>query len=293
MKTQVKKIDKHKRELSVEVGSEAVNKKFDDIYAQIGKEAKVSGFRPGKAPRDVLEKHYKDLAAQQVIKELIPEAYSEAIKSESLDVLNCLEVNDVKLDNATLTFKAVLELKPEINFKKEYKGIKIKYKDIEIPEDEISRTIDSLKESHKSQGLDANFARSLGYPDMENLTEIVRMQLYLQKENARHAKIEEDIVNYLLENADFQTPLSLIEQQLQELVERQKVELALRGMPKDKIEDEDKTLRDRLKTVAEKQVQTYLVLEGIAKKENMPLDKDVSHKVMEFLLREATWEKTS
>ncbi|MFH1355282.1 MAG: trigger factor family protein, partial [Candidatus Omnitrophota bacterium] len=58
MKTEVKKIDSTKREINVEVSGETVKNKFEDVFKKIGKEAKVPGFRPGNAPRDILEKHY-------------------------------------------------------------------------------------------------------------------------------------------------------------------------------------------------------------------------------------------
>jgi FKBP-type peptidyl-prolyl cis-trans isomerase (trigger factor) len=293
MKTQLKKVDRHKRELSVEVGTEIVNRKFDDVYVRIGQEAKVPGFRPGKAPRDILEKHYKESASQQVIKELIPEAYSDAVKKEALDVISCMEIRDVKLDNSTLTFKALLELKPQIDFKKDYKGIKVDYKDIQVPEDEVKRTLDSLKESRKIDNIDDSFARTLGYPKVKELEEAIKRQVYMQKESSQRVKIEEDIIKYLLENTDFETPASLIEQQLQELMERQKIDLALKGVSKDKIEEQVDTLKKDLRPLAEKQVRIYLVFDEIAKKENILLDKDTSQRAMEFLLKEADWKESS
>ena len=58
MKTEVKKIDSTKREVSIEVSGEIVKNKFEDAFKKLGKEAKVPGFRVGNVPRDILEKNF-------------------------------------------------------------------------------------------------------------------------------------------------------------------------------------------------------------------------------------------
>ena len=55
MKTEVKKIDNSTREINVEVTGDVVKNKFEDVFKRISQEAKVPGFRPGHAPRDMLE----------------------------------------------------------------------------------------------------------------------------------------------------------------------------------------------------------------------------------------------
>jgi FKBP-type peptidyl-prolyl cis-trans isomerase (trigger factor) len=67
------------------------------------------------------------------------------------------------------------------------------------------------------------------------------------------------------------------------------VELALRGMPKENIIKQEETLRKELGPQAESQVRVYLILSDIAKKENIPVDDNMSQKVMEFLFKEASW----
>ena len=108
MKAEVKKIDNTKREINIEVSGDIVKNKFEDVFKRIAKEAKVPGFRPGHAPRDILEKHFTSSAHEQVLKELVPDLYNEAIKKEELDVIELPEVTDVKLDGNSLSFKATV-----------------------------------------------------------------------------------------------------------------------------------------------------------------------------------------
>src|SRR3990167_2572847 len=112
MKTEVKKIDGTKREISIEVSGDVVTNKFSEVFKKLTLEAKVPGFRPGHAPMDMIEKHYGPHAHEQVLKELIPNIYNEAINKENLDVIELPEISEVKLDRTTLAFKATVEISP-------------------------------------------------------------------------------------------------------------------------------------------------------------------------------------
>ncbi|MBU1125272.1 MAG: hypothetical protein KKC84_04545 [Candidatus Omnitrophica bacterium] len=288
MKTEVKKIDSTKRQVAVTVAGEVVKNKFDDVFKKVGQEAKVPGFRPGHVPRDILEKQYSSFVHEQVVKELVPELYSQAIAKEGLEVIELPEISEVKLDRAQVSFIATVSVSPEIKLK-EYKGIKVEYKDIAVGEDEVARTLDSLKESRKMDALDDTFVKGLGYPDLASLKKALEMQLYLQKENAQRQGLENAIVDKLLKDVDFKVPQSLVKRQLDDLVRQAKLDLALKGVPREKIEEEEKNIIPQFESDAKKQVQVYLILSEIAKKENIPIDDHMPRKIMEFLLREADW----
>jgi trigger factor len=292
MKTEVKKVDATKRELNIEVSGDVVKNKFEDIFKKISQEAKVPGFRPGHAPRDIIEKNYSSAAHEQVLKELIPDVYNEAIKKEGLEVVELPEISEVKLDRNILSFKATVEVNPQINLK-EYKGRKISYKKPTVSPDEIKRFIDSLKEARKLETLDDSFAKSLGYPDLQELEKALERQILIQKDNQQRQNLEGEIIEGLIKDLDFKIPQSLLSRQLQELVRQGKLDLALKGVAREKIEEQEKILLKELEPEARKQVKVYLVLSEIAKKENIPLDDHMPRRVIELLLREASWEITN
>jgi trigger factor len=124
MKTEVKNIDGSKREIAIQVNGDVVKDKFEDVFKKISKEAKVRGFRPGHVPRDILEKEFSSVAHEQVLRELIPDLYGKALEKESLQVLDLPQISEVKLDRSSLSFKALVEVTPEIAIKN-YKGLKI------------------------------------------------------------------------------------------------------------------------------------------------------------------------
>lgn len=292
MKTEVKKLDSTKRQIDIEVSGDIVKNKFEDVFKRLAKEAKVPGFRPGHAPRDILEKHFSANANEQVLKELVPDIYNEAIKNEGLDCLGLPEISEVKLDRAKLSFKAIVEVFPEIAIK-DYKGKKINYKRINVTPDEIKRSIDSLKEIRKVEVVDDSFARSLGYPNLSALEGALERQLFIQKENEQRRIIEDGIIEDIIKDLDFKIPQSLVERQLQELVRQAKVDLVLKGIPHEKLDEQEKKMFESLAPEARKQVKVYLALQEIAKRENIELNDNMSHRVIEFLLREAEWVETA
>jgi len=291
MKTEVKKIDSNKREISIEVSGDIVKNKFEDVFNQISKEAKIPGFRPGHAPRDILEKKYSSHAHELVIKELIPQLYNQAIDKEGLEVLELPNISEVKLDRTTLSFKAQVEVSPEIPVKN-YKGIKVTYKKIEVGPEAIKRSIDSLKEARKIDIIDDNFARCLGYPNLAALEEAMEKQIYIQEENLQRQKIEKEIIESITDGLDFKLPQSMVNRQLQDLVRQAKLDLVLKGFTREKIEEQQNSLTGQLEPEARSQVKVYLVLTTIAKRENIPIDDHMPRKAMEFLLREANWQES-
>lgn len=292
MKTEVKKLDHIKREISIEVGAEVVKNKFEDVFKKIALEAKVPGFRPGNAPRDILEKQYASYAHEQVLKELVPQIYNEAIEKEKIDCLDLPQISEVKLDRNSLSFKATVEVSPDIALK-DYKRQKVNYKDASVGSDELKRQLDSLKEARKLDSIDDNFAKGLGYPNLAKLESALEKEIFLHKQNQQRQRIENEIIENITKNLDFKVPQSLVKRQLQDLVRQTKVDLALKGMPRDKIDEQEKMLAEKLEPEAKKQVKVYLVLAEIAKKENIPLDDNMPRRVIEFLLKEADWSESS
>ena len=289
MKAEIKKLDSCKRELNIEVDKERVIKKFDEVYNRIGEKVEVKGFRIGKAPRNILERDYKDLASQEVIKELIPEVCKEIIEREKIPIVDSPHVTNVLLNLESLSFKITFEVKPEVRISG-YKRIKINCKKIEVSEDEIRKVIETLKEERRLEGeLTDDFAHRFGHLNLSDLEETIRSQLYLEKQSLQRQSLEDQIIQNLLRLTSFSLPSSLVNKRLAELVEREKFNLALRGIPEEQIRSKEKDLREKLKENAEEQVRIFLILEKIATQENIPLDENMPRNVMEFLLSQAIW----
>lgn len=287
-KASVKKIDATKREITVEVSGDLIKNKFEEVYKSLAQTAKVQGFRQGHVPRDILEKKYSSLVHEQVVRELIPDAYKDAVTQEHLEVLEQPDISDVKIDSARLSFKATVNVSPDINVK-QYKGIKIAYKKPEVTEDDTKRSLDALKEARKAEALDDGFARSLGYPDLEALREGLSRQIYVRKQSEERQKAETEIIEKITKDVSVPLPASLIERQCADMLRQQRLDLAMKGVSAEILDGKADEMRKEIEPQARQQVKLYLVLAAIAKKENIAQDDHMAHKVIEFLFRNAEW----
>ena len=80
MKLEVTELGPMKRAIKIEVPEDAVNKEFDRAYNDLKRQARIPGFRPGKAPIAMLEKRYAKAVEQDVIQRLVPDYYQRAVR---------------------------------------------------------------------------------------------------------------------------------------------------------------------------------------------------------------------
>lgn len=288
MKIVVNKLDALKRELQIEIPQEKVKDKFNEVYEEIKKTAKVPGFRPGTAPRNILEKHHSKFASEEVIRQLLPETYQEAIKTENLDAVSLPEITDVNLDSASLRYKATIEIRPEIEIKN-YTKIKVKRSSNEVTDEEMQKALDKIKEQRKVDALNDDFAHGLGYASSEEFKDALKRQLIAQKESDNKIKLENEIIDYLLKNSKFTVPQSLVDKRFEELKDNLRQYLEKNRLPNDEIEKKEKEFEPKLKEQAMEQVKVFLVLDEIAKRENIQRDDHMPNHTIEFLLKNADW----
>ncbi len=125
MKVTVEDQSTVKKVLHIEISQEKVVGELNDAYAQLKKTAKIKGFRPGKAPRSVLQRLYgKDVNAD-VSGKLIQAAFMDALKETELKIVGSPQVDPPELkDQSPYAFDAVIEVHPEIA-DIEFKGLKL------------------------------------------------------------------------------------------------------------------------------------------------------------------------
>ncbi len=132
--------------LRVEIPAEKVHGQRDQIVKSYATKARVQGFRPGKAPRAIIEKRFEKEIREELNEALFGEAYDTAIKQESLSVLDIGAPSDVStLPNGNLTFVTKLTLAPEVVIA-DYKGIDVTVAPMAVPEEEIEAQLTALQE---------------------------------------------------------------------------------------------------------------------------------------------------
>ena len=137
------KVEKSQVALTIEVGSAEFQAAIEKAYQKMRKKINVPGFRPGKAPRKIIEGMYgAEVFFEEAINIAFPEAYEAAVKEQELQVVgypNVEMVGEVTKDG--FTFKATAPVYPEVTLG-EYKGLS-------APKDEVKVTAADVDERLK------------------------------------------------------------------------------------------------------------------------------------------------
>src|SRR5215471_9468889 len=132
--------------MRVEIEVQKVNETFDSVTKEFQKEANLPGFRPGKAPREmVLRKYTKDIE-EEAKRKLISEAYKKAVDDQNLDVLGYPDIEEIQFGRGKpLQFAATIETAPEFELP-EYKGIPVKREARAVTDEDMTRALEVLRQ---------------------------------------------------------------------------------------------------------------------------------------------------
>ena len=135
-----------KKLVRVEIETQKVDETFDSITKEFQKEASLPGFRPGKAPRDMVLRRYEKDIQQEVKKKLISDSYKKAVEDQKLDVLGYPDIEEIQFSRGQpLQFAATIETAPEFEIP-EYKGLPVKREAKPVTEADVDRALDALRE---------------------------------------------------------------------------------------------------------------------------------------------------
>ena len=148
MKANVEEISSIKKKVSIEISEDQVNKEVESFYKDLGKKAKIKGFRPGKVPRDILERYFKDYVKAEVIQKLIEETYPQALSETDLHPVSPPVIDPGGFeDGKPFQYSAMIEVKPDIQLE-EYTGLKIEGKKEEVKDEEVEERLKALQNLH-------------------------------------------------------------------------------------------------------------------------------------------------
>lgn len=141
-----------KKKLSITIPREAIDRKFEARFAELEREAQVPGFRPGHAPRRLIEKRFRRAVAEEVRVGLVSETLSKALDQEKLDVIGEPDIDpeSVELpDDGPMTFSLELEVRPEFVLP-DYAGIPVDVERHEVADKDVEQALGRLREMHGS-----------------------------------------------------------------------------------------------------------------------------------------------
>lgn len=132
--------------LNVEVPSADVAAKRASIASTYASQAKIAGFRPGKAPKNVIQKRFGKQITEELTDALFGEACDQALEKENLKVLDFGFPDKLnERPDGSIAFETKLILAPEFTLP-DYKGIEVKAPPEEITDEELGSQLENLRE---------------------------------------------------------------------------------------------------------------------------------------------------
>jgi trigger factor len=134
--------------LRVELDAKSVDEIFDAITKDYQKQASLPGFRPGKAPREMVAKKYDAEIQGEAKRKLIGDAYRKALAEKKIAALGYPDIEEIQFGRGqSLQFAATIETAPEFQLP-EYKGLPVKREIKSVTDADVERAIDLLAQQH-------------------------------------------------------------------------------------------------------------------------------------------------
>ncbi len=150
MRVEVQDLSEVEKILKVEVPGEEVSKIVSKVIKDVGKKAKVKGFREGKVPAYLVKKLFKEEIEEKSIEQIIESTLPEAIKEAKLEPLfqpRVEEFGSLK-EGESFTYSVKVDIRPNIELKKEdYIGLEVERDKDEVSEEEVERVIEEMRYS--------------------------------------------------------------------------------------------------------------------------------------------------
>ena len=149
MKATMEKIDNNKVVFAIEVPQTEVTKAVEKAYRKLANKVNIPGFRKGKTPRNILERHIgKEAILDEAFEILASPAYAAALEENNIEPVSHPEIDVVTLaEDKDLVFKVTVVAKPELTLG-QYKGLKVAETAVEVTEEQIDAKIETMRQSH-------------------------------------------------------------------------------------------------------------------------------------------------
>ncbi len=149
MKSTIENVDKNVLKLRIEADAQQFNESLKKAYLKIRGSFSVPGFRKGKAPMNIIERHYGDsVFYEEAFNMICPDLYDEAVKDNNIDPVDTpeLDIEQIGRDE-NLIFTATVTVKPEVELG-EYKGLPVEKDQVDITDEQIQTKLEEAQEQN-------------------------------------------------------------------------------------------------------------------------------------------------
>ncbi len=135
-------------EIKIEIKGDEWKKQIDNAFNKANKNAKIDGFRPGKAPRDIYEKKYgKQGLIVDAVDSYMNEAYKKALEKLKDTPIITPQVSLEKADEESVIYNFIFTTKPEVKIKK-YTNLNVKKENVKITAKDVDSEIEKMRNEY-------------------------------------------------------------------------------------------------------------------------------------------------
>jgi trigger factor len=136
--------------LQVELPADQVSREWTNVTRDFQRQARIPGYRPGKAPRALVESRYAKDIKEELTSKLLRESLNEAIREKNLHVLSVSQVENVEIaEDRTMRYRATVVTAPEFELP-DYSAIPADLAKEEVSDESVQRWMDQMREPHAS-----------------------------------------------------------------------------------------------------------------------------------------------
>jgi trigger factor len=149
MKAVVEEINPVKKKITIEIEPDSVASEMDKAIKDVARKAKIPGFRPGKAPKNVVQQHYGEEVRSEVMNRLISDSYLTAVREHNINPVGMPQIENMTplAKGSSLSYTATVEVRPNITLGT-YDGIEVREQDLAVTDEELNQTLDRLREMY-------------------------------------------------------------------------------------------------------------------------------------------------
>jgi trigger factor len=146
MPVKVEDVSPIKKKLTFDISWLEVKKELDLVYKDVGKKAKVKGFRQGKVPRNILETMYKEYAEEETITKLVNKYYYDTLKDQNIAAVAQPDIEQKGLEEEkNFTFTATVEVEPAIE-PKDYVGLELEKEEHDVSDSDVEKRLQEVRD---------------------------------------------------------------------------------------------------------------------------------------------------
>jgi trigger factor len=148
MKIEVENVSPVERKVTIEVDPDRVARELERAYVGLGRRVKLRGFRPGKAPRKVLERHFRSEVEGEVAEKIVRDTFAEAVRVESIEAVAPphVSISEGVVEGKALRYTARVEVKPKLS-PKDYKGLSVSRKPPSVTDEDVAAEITKIQDA--------------------------------------------------------------------------------------------------------------------------------------------------